>query len=839
MRVGTGYLAYGSFSNIGSSAAAGLAYYDGKVWSVPEGVGLYSYNAASTNPRIEVESSASSANAATVIGNDVYLYGSFNQVGLIRGNVAGFVKLTWSEGGVFTIGTVGNGYSQSGPTGCTSFCPRDSQPSGTTYKLKSYTLNNVITFVMRVDGDIYTFSPNFASWTRISSSNGARFLQGNIRDFDINGNSIYVVGKFDNTADAEPTRAYLHIAVTADAGTTWTALTNPQPLPLANFAALPAIVTNGTTTFIALDCIGLNAIVVESPQSIYVAGGWRETERNVSINNLAGQMQNRVFQIVGPTTNVISQRFGVTNSANYGTYPQFLSSNFIDSLTLNNGVLYAYGSFEFYNQITNNGIRFTNRYTTVIKGAAKFTNNQWTQAFGGFLTTSSSGDVSATNLASVWNTNGDVAYFLGTSTSSTLQSSYNLVSGSLFGYGGEKKRNQDRRWNNFLGHQRFTSSRNFANGPGIPEGFVRTLHYTQRGESIVFGGTFDYIGDVRVAGIGWYRYESQQFEAVGGGLYQVTSNSVFGVDNFANNRFGGDVYDIEERGDYLYAAGQFNRNNTGNALYNIARVKFRSANSGWDQLDGGCDSIVRDLLIVGDTLYATGDFNYCGLITDTVNGPFRGRVQASRIARINLNEKNPSWRSLGVGLNDNGYALAWRKGYLYVGGDFTQAGGLHNTTGIARWRNDHWEDVVARCRSECNNPHNIWPYATPRLPGNCYNLRELSGRVYCADNNNFISYWDGTYWYRAVGVTTPTYKGLSNTLIVRNATENNYILFSSTLSSDEYTSNGANLATFDNRYSQLVPTYGGFSKSPNAFSSANSLIASTFLIAVIIVSYLF
>lgn len=845
--VGTGYLAYGSFTSLGSSVAAGLAYYDGQVWSVPEGVGLYTYDQTSKNPAYLVPpTSVGTAYAAVVDGNDVYVYGSFNQVGLRRGGVAGFVKLTWSAGGIFTIGTVGNAYSQTVAGVCSSFCPGDANPSGTKNKLMTYLSNSVRYFILQDTADLWSFTPNSASWNRISSSNGARNLQGNIADFDVNSGSIYAVGKFDNTNDANPQKQYLHIAVSPDGGNTWNTVSSPQPLNVNNFASLSPTYNpvDNSVIYQGLDCIGLTAISVQSSSSIFVAGGWRDTDRNITTNNLAGQMQMRVFQISGATITPISERFGSSSTltaAVYGTFPEFLlQKSFINRLMFANGVLYTFGTFDVYQLVVTTGTRFTHRYVQVMKGAAQYSNNQWSQAFGGWLTTSATGDVSSTFVANAWNTRGDVAYFLATFAGNDVLSSYNLVSGSIFAYGGDEKRNQDHRWNAVLSNQRFTSSSAFNYGSGNVEGYVRTLHMTKKGDALIFGGLFDWVGTQRVSGAGWYSYDQNTVYSLGGGLYEVTSSSVFGADNYGNYRFGGVVWDFEEVGDYLYAGGVFNRNNSGNALFNVAKLKFRQNGAGWEQLDGGCDKVVRDLLAVGNLLYATGDFQYCGLITDSYKGSIvRGRVPHSYISVIDLGQKNPSWRNLGVGLSGPGYAMAYRNGDLFVGGSFSNAGGLLYTSGIARWRGDHWVDVLAACRGDCDGRHNVRPFVTSRIPDNCYNLREFNGLIYCASSTGVLAYFDSNTWFQA-GTVSPSsqYGSVSNTLLSRNATHSDYILYHSTSTASVYISNGANLATYNNEYKQAVPTYGGFSQNANAISNANSLIASALLlIAVLFVSY--
>jgi len=282
--------------------------------------------------------------------------------------------------------------------------------------------------------------------------------------------------------------------------------------------------------------------------------------------------------------------------------------------------------------------------------------------------------------------------------------------------------------------------------------------------------------------------------------------------------------------------------------FTIACVKFRQSGAGWQQVDGGCDDTVRDLLIVGSKLYITGDFKFCGLRGTGYTGNLagaRGRTPTSRIAVIDLADSKGTWRNLGVGLNGRGQALAYRNGDLFVGGSFTIAGGKQYTTGIARWRNDHWEDVVAKCRGNCNRPQPVFTYIstgeapTPesRLPllGGCLNLREFDGLIYCADGTNF-AYFDSNTWYRGTSTALANYASVSNTLFARNATRSRYILASGSIDQD---SNGANILTITQKYNHQAVTYGGFSTVARSFSDASSIIFSSMLLISIVLAYIF
>eukprot|EP01091_Cochliopodium_minus_P019074 TRINITY_DN78_c0_g1_i1.p1 TRINITY_DN78_c0_g1~~TRINITY_DN78_c0_g1_i1.p1 ORF type:complete len:902 (-),score=244.14 TRINITY_DN78_c0_g1_i1:30-2735(-) len=833
--IGNGLLAYGDFTAVNGNDAAGLAYYDGKVWCSPEGVGLFQYDQNVVTTQFNNTPTAkSSAFAATVIGNDVYLLGTFDQVGLIRDGVAGFVKLTWSTGGIFTINKVGTqGYYQVINNQPCTFCPQSTQPTSGV-KLLSYTANSNTYFVLQVGttGDLFQWQVDTPNWVRITNSNGARNITGNVRDFDINNGIIYVVGNFQNLNDPSTANQYLHIASSSNQGASFGPVATPNPLPVENFGDL-GVVNNATTFLPALTGSGLFSIAVESATSIYVAGGWRVTERNLTIDNLAGQLQTRVIRISGSTYSLVSERF-----AGSSLTPQ------INKLIFNNGVLYAFGDFTSYRQVVPTpGSRFGVRFTEVYRNAAKLVNGQWSPAFGGYLTTDFNGDASPSATDIRVAVSGNLFYFAAT----PFLSSYGVLSGSVFAYGGDKNANRNNRWNAVLQNQRFASASNYAGGISA-EGNVYSLHVTKKNDALIIGGMFDWIGSQRIGGIAAYNPVSDTVQQIGGGIYQANNNFQYYGDNTYNNRVGGKVYDIEEWNDRLIIGGLFNRNNSGNCVSNIAWNKFRVAGAGWEAIDGGCDGQINDLLVVGNILYITGTFKFCGLNPSGYNGGlYRGSIPTNGIARIDLSDNKASWRNLGVGLAGTGTSLAWRGGDLFVGGTFTNAGGRIASTGIARWRGNHWENVVAKCRGYCDRAVDVLPYigvnpsqtADERKPVRCLNLRNYGGRIYCIDNGlNVLAWFDSNTWHQGGAINIAS-TGFQNSLISRNGTNGALINVYATYTNGG--ANGANFATFDSNNLQYTPSHGGFSVSPSAMADGSflrpSFILATFI--VLIFAYLF
>ncbi len=136
-------------------------------------------------------------------------------------------------------------------------------------------------------------------------------------------------------------------------------------------------------------------------------------------------------------------------------------------------------------------------------------------------------------------------------------------------------------------------------------------------------------------------------------------------------------------GPALYAGGEFTSFGE-TALNHVARLDGQS----WSPLGGGTDG---DVLALESLTDASGSFLYAG-------GAFNsaGATPASRVARWGAG----SWQPLGTGIDAAGtvYALAAHDDgsgtALYVGGHFTQAGGLA-AANLARWRAGTWAALAA------------------------------------------------------------------------------------------------------------------------------------------------
>src|SRR3989339_1128827 len=154
--------------------------------------------------------------------------------------------------------------------------------------------------------------------------------------------------------------------------------------------------------------------------------------------------------------------------------------------------------------------------------------------------------------------------------------------------------------------------------------------------------------------------------------------------------------------------------------------------SGWQTIGGGMDAPVYALIFdASGALVSAGSFNSAGGITDT-----------SHIARWN----GTRWEAIGKGLNGVVNALARdSSGNIYAGGSFTVA---HNSGGdlavanLVRWNGSIWQDVGGGVNGEI--------YALAIDPSN--NL--YVGGSFTSAGGNIVSNvaeWDGLAWRNLAG----------------------------------------------------------------------------------------
>ena len=182
----------------------------------------------------------------------------------------------------------------------------------------------------------------------------------------------------------------------------------------------------------------------------------------------------------------------------------------------------------------------------------------------------------------------------------------------------------------------------------------------------------------------------------------------------------GEVYALAESGTNLYAGGYFDTAG-GVAATNIARWD----GSAWSGLGLGISGSynwgawVGALAASGTELYVGGDFTMAG------------GVEAECIAKWDGN----AWSALGSGMNRAVSALAVDGTTLYVGGEFTTAGGVMANR-IAKWDGNTWSALGSGLNDQVNA---LAVSGTNLYAGGDFTT---AGGV----TVNYIAKWDGSTW---------------------------------------------------------------------------------------------
>ncbi len=172
--------------------------------------------------------------------------------------------------------------------------------------------------------------------------------------------------------------------------------------------------------------------------------------------------------------------------------------------------------------------------------------------------------------------------------------------------------------------------------------------------------------------------------------------------------------------------------------YTYNGSSWSEANTGgdysWFSFPGGLNSNVLAIAISGSDIYIGGNFTDAG-----------GNSNADYIARWDGN----TWNALGNGLNDSVNAIAISGLNVYVGGAFTDAGGNVNADRIARWDGSTWNALGSGLNNNVN--------AIAISGSDIY----VGGRFTDAGGNanaDRIARWDGSAW-NALGTGVATCLG--------------------------------------------------------------------------------
>ncbi|MBF9141708.1 T9SS type A sorting domain-containing protein [Hymenobacter properus] len=236
------------------------------------------------------------------------------------------------------------------------------------------------------------------------------------------------------------------------------------------------------------------------------------------------------------------------------------------------------------------------------------------------------------------------------------------------------------------------------------------------GNELYVGGTFSRARDIRADGLArWNGSTWLSFATAGAPV-----NGAYGY-LYSEPA----VNAVAVIGSSVYVSGTFDH--LGGAVASIVRWDGAS----WSTLGTGLNGSVSAMAVAGTSLYVCGSFSQAG------------GVAASGVARWD----GTSWSSLGTGIftgtvQGGAYALAVSGSDVYVGGRFTQAGGVA-ASNIAKWNGSSWSALGTGVSGGISgNPSYVNAIAVSGANVYVGGVFTQAGGT-TVDN---ISRWDGTRW---------------------------------------------------------------------------------------------
>jgi uncharacterized protein YfaQ (DUF2300 family) len=200
-----------------------------------------------------------------------------------------------------------------------------------------------------------------------------------------------------------------------------------------------------------------------------------------------------------------------------------------------------------------------------------------------------------------------------------------------------------------------------SNGVSSVGGFATVYALAVVGNEVYVGGSFTSAGGVSANNVARFNTQTNTWSALGTGSQNGVS--------------GGVVYALAVVGNEVFVGGTFTSAG-GVSANRVAR--FNTQTNTWSALgtgsQNGVNGEVRALAVVGNEVFVGGFFTSAG------------GVSANYVARFNT--QTNTWSALGTG-SQNGvsgpvFALAVVGNEVFVGGDFTSAGGV-SANSVARW----------------------------------------------------------------------------------------------------------------------------------------------------------
>jgi trimeric autotransporter adhesin len=227
-----------------------------------------------------------------------------------------------------------------------------------------------------------------------------------------------------------------------------------------------------------------------------------------------------------------------------------------------------------------------------------------------------------------------------------------LYAGGVFSHPGGTPASNVARWNDGI-----WSALGGGTGLGADAyAFAMTTH----GSELYVGGDFGRIGGIQANRIA--RWDGSRWHSLGEG---------------PNNGLNSLVTALAFVGEDLYVGGYFTQAGGVNAQY-IARWDGHD----WHALPGGPDYVVHALAADGDKLFVAGDFLVAGGRTSNHIALWQGG-QWNSLGSGSLESIGTSFRVLALAVSGND---------LYVGGEFSRAGG-QPASRIARWDGTTWHTL--------------------------------------------------------------------------------------------------------------------------------------------------
>ena len=255
----------------------------------------------------------------------------------------------------------------------------------------------------------------------------------------------------------------------------------------------------------------------------------------------------------------------------------------------------------------------------------------------------------------------------------------------------------------------------WADGLNLPDGANGPVYTVVcAGTATYFGGSFSAVGNAAAKNIA--KWDGTAWSALGTGIGNGVSYDVVNALAVSGNG-------------ELYAGGTFSQAG-GIVANNIARWN----GTAWSALGAGAANGVNGG-VAALAIAGTGGVYVGGSFTQA------GSIGANNIAQWN----GTSWNSLGTGIANGANSgvsalIVARSGEVYAGGGFTQAGGIA-ANGIAKWNGTAWSSLGIGTANGVNN--GVGAVALSGA-GDVYvggNFTRAGGMV--ASN---VAKWNGTSW---------------------------------------------------------------------------------------------